>query len=163
MSKTLRFGDAGASELLLDVLNLLDDTAEEALVSDILDSLYVRPAALVCGPAARNGRRPAASRPLRRPWGYRTCGVRDGVAVGGDRGGMQQQAILPPEPPDASERVIDRSSRHAVGDRVPLQRLARRELSLPAGAVRWRRRRPAVPFWSSVSTSPLRMPARGAC
>jgi hypothetical protein len=36
VSKTLRFGDAGHVELLVDVLNLLDDTAEEALVSDVL-------------------------------------------------------------------------------------------------------------------------------
>ena len=36
VSKTVRFGDAGRVELLLDVLNLLDDTAEEALVSDVL-------------------------------------------------------------------------------------------------------------------------------
>jgi hypothetical protein len=36
VSKMLRFGDAGHVELLLDVLNLLDDTAEEALVSDVL-------------------------------------------------------------------------------------------------------------------------------
>jgi hypothetical protein len=36
VSKTLRFGDAGSLELLLDVLNLLDDTAEESLVSDVL-------------------------------------------------------------------------------------------------------------------------------
>ena len=38
VSKTLRFGDASRVELLVDVLNLLDDTAEEALVSDVLVS-----------------------------------------------------------------------------------------------------------------------------
>ena len=36
VSKTLQFGDGGRVELLLDVLNLLNDTAEEALVSDVL-------------------------------------------------------------------------------------------------------------------------------
>jgi hypothetical protein len=36
VSKAFRFGDAGHVELLLDVLNLLDDTAEEGLVSDVL-------------------------------------------------------------------------------------------------------------------------------
>jgi hypothetical protein len=36
VSKTLQFGDAGRVELLLDVLNLLNETAEEALVSDVL-------------------------------------------------------------------------------------------------------------------------------
>ena len=36
VSKRLRLGDAGSLELLLDVLNALDDTAEEALVSDAL-------------------------------------------------------------------------------------------------------------------------------
>lgn len=35
MSRTLRFG-AGRVELLLDVLNLLNDTAEEALATDNL-------------------------------------------------------------------------------------------------------------------------------
>ena len=38
VSKTLRFGEASSVELLVDVLNLLDDTAEEALVSDVLVS-----------------------------------------------------------------------------------------------------------------------------
>lgn len=33
-SKTVQFGDAGRVELLVDVLNLLNDTAEEALVSE---------------------------------------------------------------------------------------------------------------------------------
>ena len=36
VSKRLRLGDAGSMELMLDVLNPLDDTAEEALVSDVL-------------------------------------------------------------------------------------------------------------------------------
>lgn len=36
VSKTLRFGDLGRVELLIDVLNLLNETAEEALVSDVL-------------------------------------------------------------------------------------------------------------------------------
>ena len=48
VSKTLRFGDAGHVELLLDVLNLLDDTAEEALVSDVLDAAtFGRPRSFV--------------------------------------------------------------------------------------------------------------------
>ena len=34
VSRTLRFGGAGRIELLMDVLNLLDDTAEEALTTD---------------------------------------------------------------------------------------------------------------------------------
>jgi TonB-dependent receptor-like protein/carboxypeptidase family protein len=38
VSKMLRFGEATRVELLLDVLNLFDDTAEEALVSDVLVS-----------------------------------------------------------------------------------------------------------------------------
>ena len=36
VSKKLSLGDNGSLELLLDVLNLLDETAEEALVSDVL-------------------------------------------------------------------------------------------------------------------------------
>lgn len=36
VSKPLQFGDAGRVELMLDVLNLLNDTAEEALVSDVV-------------------------------------------------------------------------------------------------------------------------------
>jgi hypothetical protein len=36
VSKTLRFGDLGQVEVLMDVLNLLNETAEEALVSDVL-------------------------------------------------------------------------------------------------------------------------------
>jgi hypothetical protein len=36
VSKTLRFGGDGRVELLVDVLNLLNDTAEEALVSDVI-------------------------------------------------------------------------------------------------------------------------------
>jgi hypothetical protein len=36
VSKMLPLGDAGRVELLFDMLNLLDDTAEEALVSDVL-------------------------------------------------------------------------------------------------------------------------------
>ena len=44
VSKRLRLGDAGSLELLLDVLNALDDTAEEALVSDVLAaSTFGRP------------------------------------------------------------------------------------------------------------------------
>jgi hypothetical protein len=38
VSKSVRLGDAGRVELLLDVLNALNDKAEEALVSDILGS-----------------------------------------------------------------------------------------------------------------------------
>ena len=38
VSKTRRLGDAGRVELLMDVVNLLNDTAEEALVSDVLGS-----------------------------------------------------------------------------------------------------------------------------
>jgi hypothetical protein len=38
VSKMLRFGDGGRMELLFDVLNLLGDDAEEALVSDVLGS-----------------------------------------------------------------------------------------------------------------------------
>jgi hypothetical protein len=38
VSKAFRFGNAGRVELLLDVLNALDDSAEEALVSDVLAS-----------------------------------------------------------------------------------------------------------------------------
>ena len=34
VSKTLRFGGAGKVDLMLDVLNVLNDSAEEALVSD---------------------------------------------------------------------------------------------------------------------------------
>jgi len=44
VSKRLRLGDAGSLELLLDVLNALDETAEEALVSDVLAaSTFGRP------------------------------------------------------------------------------------------------------------------------
>ena len=44
VSKRLPLGDAGSLELLLDVLNALDDTAEEALVSDVLAaSTFGRP------------------------------------------------------------------------------------------------------------------------
>jgi len=38
LSRTIHFGGAGRIELLLDVLNALNDTAEEALASDILVS-----------------------------------------------------------------------------------------------------------------------------
>ena len=48
VSKRLRLGDAGSLELLLDVLNALDDTAEEALVSDVLAaSTFGRPRSFV--------------------------------------------------------------------------------------------------------------------
>ena len=48
VSKTLRFSDAGRVELLLDVLNLLGDTAEEAVVSDVLGSAtFGRPRSFV--------------------------------------------------------------------------------------------------------------------
>jgi hypothetical protein len=48
VSKMLRFGDAARVEVLLDVLNLLDDTAEEALVSDVLASAtFGRPRSFV--------------------------------------------------------------------------------------------------------------------
>ena len=44
VSKRLPLGDAGSLELLLDVLNALDETAEEALVSDVLAaSTFGRP------------------------------------------------------------------------------------------------------------------------
>jgi len=38
LSRTIHFGGAGRIELLLDVLNALNDTAEEALASDTLFS-----------------------------------------------------------------------------------------------------------------------------
>jgi hypothetical protein len=38
LSRTLRFGGAGRVEVLLDVLNALNDTAEEALATDELSS-----------------------------------------------------------------------------------------------------------------------------
>ena len=38
LSRTLRFGSVGRVELLMDVLNLLNDTAEEGLASDNLFS-----------------------------------------------------------------------------------------------------------------------------
>ena len=38
MSRTFRFGGAGRVELLLDVLNALNDTAEEGLATDNLFS-----------------------------------------------------------------------------------------------------------------------------
>jgi hypothetical protein len=48
VSKMLRFGNLGRVELLVDVLNLLDDTAEEALVSDVLVSgTFGRPRSFV--------------------------------------------------------------------------------------------------------------------
>ncbi len=48
VSKTLRFGEATRVELLVDVLNLLDDTAEEALVSDVIVSgTFGRPRSFV--------------------------------------------------------------------------------------------------------------------
>jgi TonB dependent receptor len=48
VSKTVRFGEGGRVELLLDVLNLLNDTAEEALVSDVLASAtFGRPRSFV--------------------------------------------------------------------------------------------------------------------
>jgi outer membrane receptor protein involved in Fe transport len=48
VSKTLQLGGAGRVELLVDVLNLLDDTAEEALVSDVLSSAtFGRPRSFV--------------------------------------------------------------------------------------------------------------------
>jgi hypothetical protein len=36
VSRTFRFGGAAQVDLMLDVLNLLDDSAEESLVSDVL-------------------------------------------------------------------------------------------------------------------------------
>src|SRR6202040_1787632 len=36
VSRTVRFGGVGRIELLLDVLNVLNDTAEEALATDVL-------------------------------------------------------------------------------------------------------------------------------
>jgi hypothetical protein len=36
VSKTMQFGSVGRVELLVDLLNLLNETAEEALVSDVL-------------------------------------------------------------------------------------------------------------------------------
>jgi hypothetical protein len=48
VSKMLRFGDVARVEALLDVLNLLNDTAEEALVSDVLASAtFGRPRSFV--------------------------------------------------------------------------------------------------------------------
>jgi hypothetical protein len=48
VSKTVRFGEVGRVDLLLDVLNLLNDTAEEALVSDVLASAtFGRPRSFV--------------------------------------------------------------------------------------------------------------------
>ena len=48
VSKTLRIGDSRRVELLVDLLNVLDDTAEEALVSDVLASAtFARPRAFV--------------------------------------------------------------------------------------------------------------------
>jgi hypothetical protein len=48
VSKTLRLGEVGRVELLVDVLNLLDDTAEEALVSDVLTAgTFGRPRSFV--------------------------------------------------------------------------------------------------------------------
>ena len=38
MSRTLRFGGVGRVELLMDLLNLLNDTAEEGLATDNLFS-----------------------------------------------------------------------------------------------------------------------------
>jgi len=38
LSRTIRFGDTGRIELILDVLNALNDTAEEALATDNLFS-----------------------------------------------------------------------------------------------------------------------------
>jgi outer membrane receptor protein involved in Fe transport len=48
VSKAVQFGDGARVELLLDVLNLLDETAEEALVSDILTATtFGRPRSFV--------------------------------------------------------------------------------------------------------------------
>ena len=48
VSKTLRFGDATRVDLLFDVLNLFNETAEEALVSDVLASAtFGRPRSFV--------------------------------------------------------------------------------------------------------------------
>jgi hypothetical protein len=45
LSRPIPFGRSGRLELLVDVLNLLNDTAEEGLVTDVLvtDSLAVNP------------------------------------------------------------------------------------------------------------------------
>jgi hypothetical protein len=63
VSKTLRLGDARRVELLMDVLNLLNDTAEEALVSDVLGSAtfgrprsFVDPLRAMIGARLRLGR-----------------------------------------------------------------------------------------------------------
>ena len=48
VSKMMRFGEVGRVELLCDVLNILNDTAEEALVSDVLGSAtFGRPRSFV--------------------------------------------------------------------------------------------------------------------
>ena len=66
VSKMLRLGSAGTMDLRFDVLNLLNDSAEESLQSDVLFNRVrpaqhhdVRPAERVHGPAARHAQRAA--------------------------------------------------------------------------------------------------------
>ena len=64
VSRTIRLGGAGRIDLLLDVLNALNDTAEEGLASENLFSNELRSADLLHGPASRDGRRQAEPGPV---------------------------------------------------------------------------------------------------
>jgi hypothetical protein len=47
-SKTLRFGSVGRVELLIDLLNVLDDTAEEGLATDnLFGSTFAQPTVFI--------------------------------------------------------------------------------------------------------------------
>ena len=64
ISKTLQAAKVGKVDLILDVLNLLNDTAEEALASDnLFSATFGRPTS-VHGSAASHARRAAESRAL---------------------------------------------------------------------------------------------------
>ena len=60
------FGSMGRVELLVDVLNVLNDTAEEGLATDNLFSPNFRPTYRVHGSATRDGQREAESGPMNR-------------------------------------------------------------------------------------------------
>ena len=63
-----RFGGVGRIELLLDVLNALNDTAEEGLATDNLFSPNFGQPHRLHGSASRDGRREAEPRPVMAGW-----------------------------------------------------------------------------------------------
>ena len=64
VSRTIRFGRLARVELLLDVLNALDDTAEEGLANDDRICQEFWPALSVHGSATRDARREAEPGPV---------------------------------------------------------------------------------------------------